>query len=80
MLSIHMSNEENLGCLGYIGDYTTQFFGDYNKLAHGTLLNNQYNGMSKVFIFFFVAHMHSHVSTFHCYPRGSHPFLGRTQT
>ena len=32
------------------------------------------------FFVFFVAHMHPHVSTFHCYPRGSHPFLGRTQT
>ena len=27
----HLSNEENLGWLGYIGDYTTQLYGDYNK-------------------------------------------------
>ncbi len=26
-----MSNEKNLGWLGYIGDYTTQLYGDYNK-------------------------------------------------
>ena len=26
-----MSNEKNLGCLWYIGDYTTQLFRDYNK-------------------------------------------------
>ncbi len=25
-----MSNERNLGCLGYTGDYTTQLYGDYN--------------------------------------------------
>ena len=62
MLIIHMSNEENLG-LGYIGDYTTQFCGDYNKLVHGTLLNNQYNGLSKVFLFFSwltCIHMYQH--------------------
>ena len=27
----HLSNEKNLGCLGYIGNYTTQLCGDYNK-------------------------------------------------
>jgi len=29
----HLSNdnEKNPGCLGYIGDYTTQFHGDYNN-------------------------------------------------
>ena len=27
----HMSNEKNLGCLGFIGDYTTQIYRDYNK-------------------------------------------------
>ena len=32
------------GCLGYIGDYTTQLCGDYNKPLQGPLLNNQYNG------------------------------------
>ena len=26
----HVSNEKT-GCLGYIGDYTAQFYGDYNK-------------------------------------------------
>ena len=26
-----MSNEKNPGCLGYIGDYTTQLCGGYNK-------------------------------------------------
>ena len=26
----HLSNEKNLGWLGYIGDYTTQLYGDYN--------------------------------------------------
>ena len=29
-----MSNEKQPGCLGYIGDYTTQFSGDYNKLVY----------------------------------------------
>ena len=28
---LHMSNEKNLGCLGYIGDYTTQLYGDCKK-------------------------------------------------
>ena len=27
----HLSNEKNLGYLLYIGDYTTQLYGDYNK-------------------------------------------------
>ena len=27
----HLSNEKNLGWLGYIGDYTTQLYRDYNK-------------------------------------------------
>ena len=27
----HVSNEKNLGWLGYIGDYTTQLYRDYNK-------------------------------------------------
>ncbi len=26
-----MSNEKKTGCLGYVRDYTTQFFGDYNQ-------------------------------------------------
>ena len=31
LLESHMSNEKNLGWLGYIGDYTTQLYRDYNK-------------------------------------------------
>ena len=27
----HLSNEKNPGCLGYIGDYTTQLYVDKNK-------------------------------------------------
>ena len=27
----YMSNEKNPGYLLYIGDYTTQLYGDYNK-------------------------------------------------
>ena len=27
----HLSNEKNPGCLGCIGDYTTQLYGDFNK-------------------------------------------------
>ena len=27
----HVSNEKKTGCWGYIGDYTTQFYRDYNK-------------------------------------------------
>ncbi len=30
-LQLQLSSEKNLGCLGYIGDYTTQLCGDYNK-------------------------------------------------
>ena len=31
------------GCLGYIGDYTTQLYGDYTtQPLEGSLLNNQY--------------------------------------
>ena len=26
-----LSNEKNPGCLGYIGDYTTQVYRDYDK-------------------------------------------------
>ena len=29
--SYEVSNEKNPGCLGYIGDYTTQLYGDYSK-------------------------------------------------
>ena len=28
---IQVSNEKNPGCLGYVGDYTTQLNRDYNK-------------------------------------------------
>ena len=31
MEEAHLSNENNPGCLGYIGDYTTQLYRDYNK-------------------------------------------------
>ena len=27
----YMSNEKNAGWLGYVGDYTTQVYRDYNK-------------------------------------------------
>ena len=37
-----MSNEKKTGCLGYIGDYTTQLYRDYEKPLLGSLLNNQY--------------------------------------
>ena len=33
-----MSNEKNPGCLGYIGDYTTQLYRDYNKPSHDLTL------------------------------------------
>ena len=29
--SIHVSHEKNPGWLGYLGDYTTQLYRDYNK-------------------------------------------------
>ena len=37
----HLSNENNLGCLGYFGDYTTQLYRDYNKPLSGSLFTNQ---------------------------------------
>ena len=30
-IKVHLSNDKNPGCLGFIGDYTTQLYGDYNK-------------------------------------------------
>ena len=33
--------ENKHGCLGYIGDYTTQLYGDSNKPLKGSLPNNQ---------------------------------------
>ena len=32
----------NAGWLGYTGDYTTQFYGDYHKPVEGSHLNNQH--------------------------------------
>ena len=63
-----MSNEKNPGCLGYIGDYTTQLCRDYNKPLQGSLLNNQHNGKTECF---FVAHMepkHHPIETEHNLP------------
>ena len=40
--------KEHTGCLGYIGDYTTQFFRDCNKPLKGSLLDNQYSWLSWV--------------------------------
>ena len=31
-----MSNEKKPGCLGYIGDYTTQLYRDYDKPLKGS--------------------------------------------
>ena len=44
-----MSSVENPGWLFDIGDYTTQLYGDYNKPIEGSLLTNQYNGISTGF-------------------------------
>ena len=44
-----MSSDQNHGCLGYIGDYTTQLYWDYKKPLLGSLSTNQYNGMSTGF-------------------------------
>ena len=30
--NLHLSNEQNPSCLGYIGDYATQIYGDYKPL------------------------------------------------
>ena len=43
-LIFHVSHEKNPGWLGYIRDYTTQLYRDYNKPLLGSLLTNQYNG------------------------------------
>ena len=40
----NMSHEKNPGWLGFIGDYTIQLYGDFNKPLKGSILNNQYNG------------------------------------
>ena len=39
------------GCLGYIGDYTTQLYGDFNKPLKGSLPNNQDSMESKAVFF-----------------------------
>ena len=41
-----MSSVQNPGWLFYIEDYTTQLYRYYNKPLQGSLLTNQYNGMS----------------------------------
>ena len=48
-----MSNENILGCLGYLGyhNYTTQLCGDYNKPFWGSPLNNRYFMESKTVFF-----------------------------
>ncbi len=43
----HVSNEKHPGCLDYTGDYTPQFYGDYNRPLQGSLLNNQDSMESK---------------------------------
>ena len=40
----YVSNEKKTNCLGYIGDYTTQLYGDYDKPLQGSLVNNRHNG------------------------------------
>ena len=43
-------NEKKTGCLGYVGDYTTQLYRDYFiNLYKDPFLTNQYNGMSTGF-------------------------------
>ena len=46
-----LSIEKNLGCLGYIGDFTTKLCGDYNEPFQGSLLNNQ-DSMESSLVFF----------------------------
>ena len=47
-----MSNEKRApGWLGYIGDYTTQLYGDYNQPLSGSLLTNQDSMESERFFF-----------------------------
>ena len=43
---IEISFVQNPGWLFYIEDYTTQFYRDDNKPLKGSLLPNQYNGIS----------------------------------
>ena len=53
---IQMSNEKNPGCLGYIGDFTAQLYGDYHKPLYGSLLNNR---GSNVFFCFYIPFLES---------------------
>jgi len=53
----YQSSDRNPGCLGYIGDYTTQLYRDYKNIGiiktivRILSLNNQYNGhVTMVFI------------------------------
>ena len=39
--SLPILSEKSEKCFGYIGDYTTQVYGDYIKPLYGSLLNNQ---------------------------------------
>ena len=39
-----MSSVQNPGCLGYIGDYTTQVYGDYNIGDVGKHMDVSLNG------------------------------------
>ena len=50
-----LSNGKKPGCVGHIGDSTTQLSGDYNKLSYGSQLANEYFMESKGPRFFFVA-------------------------
>ena len=47
--TLYLRNSKNPGCLGYIGDCTTQLCGVYNKPLYGSLLNNQYSGKQEDF-------------------------------
>ena len=42
MIFLQLSNEKQPGCLGCIGDYTSQICGDYSKPFKGSWWNNQY--------------------------------------
>jgi len=54
----YMSNEKSLGWLGYIGDYTTQLYRDYNKTTIRIPINYPGFPMERIGgCFFFVAHM-----------------------
>ena len=44
---------KNPSCLRYVGDYTTQLFGNYDIPLKGSLLSNQYVMESKEEVVFF---------------------------